>query len=69
MMNLRLSLAIAVAAAGVTFWVTRGEHVEAAAVMAPRFEVDPFWPKPLPNHWVTGSTNIDKSDGARTRLG
>src|SRR5690242_7926354 len=23
-------------------------------VMAPRFEVDPFWPKPLPNHWVVG---------------
>ena len=21
---------------------------------APIFEVDPFWPKPLPNHWVTG---------------
>ena len=25
-------------------------------VMAPRFEVDPLWPKPLPNHWVLGST-------------
>ena len=24
-------------------------------VQAPRFEVDPFWPKPLPNHWVLGS--------------
>ncbi len=24
--------------------------------MAPRFEVDPLWPKPLPNHWVLGST-------------
>ena len=23
--------------------------------MAPRFEVDPLWPKPLPNHWVIGS--------------
>ena len=22
---------------------------------APRFEVDPFWPKPLPNHWILGS--------------
>ena len=29
--------------------------VEAAAVQAPRFEVDPFWPKPLPNHWVIGA--------------
>jgi DNA-binding beta-propeller fold protein YncE len=24
-------------------------------VQAPRFEVDPMWPKPLPNHWVIGS--------------
>ena len=23
---------------------------------APLFEVDPFWPKPLPNHWVLGMT-------------
>ena len=22
--------------------------------MAPRFEVDPLWPKPLPNHWYIG---------------
>ena len=27
----------------------------AGAVRAPRFEVDPLWPKPLPNHWVLGS--------------
>jgi DNA-binding beta-propeller fold protein YncE len=30
--------------------------VEASTVQAPRFEVDPMWPKPLPNHWVIGST-------------
>jgi hypothetical protein len=30
--------------------------VEADAIQAPRFEVDPLWPKPLPNHWVIGST-------------
>ncbi len=24
------------------------------AVQAPRFEVDPLWPKPLPNHWLLG---------------
>ena len=24
-------------------------------VDAPYFEVDPFWPKPLPNHWLLGS--------------
>src|SRR5713101_7398424 len=26
------------------------------SVQAPRFEVDPLWPKPLPNHWILGST-------------
>ncbi len=25
------------------------------AKQAPRFEVDPLWPKPLPNHWVLGN--------------
>ncbi len=29
--------------------------VEAAGVQAPRFEVDPLWPKPLPKHWVIGA--------------
>jgi DNA-binding beta-propeller fold protein YncE len=29
---------------------------QATGVQAPRFEVDPLWPKPLPNHWVLGST-------------
>ena len=24
-------------------------------VQAPRFEVDPFWPKPMPNNWLLGS--------------
>ena len=27
-----------------------------AAVVAPKFEVDLTWPKPLPNHWVLGFT-------------
>ena len=26
----------------------------AQGAMAPKFEVDPYWPKPLPNHWVMG---------------
>ncbi|MGH9372319.1 MAG: hypothetical protein ACRD15_12370, partial [Vicinamibacterales bacterium] len=29
---------------------------QGGAVRAPRFEVDPLWPKPLPNHWLLGST-------------
>ncbi len=35
------------------------------AAEAPVFEVDPFWPKPLPNHWVLGSVvgvGIDSRD-------
>src|SRR5437870_7380453 len=34
----------------------RRAAIEAASVMAPRFEVDPLWPKPLPNHWLQGQT-------------
>jgi hypothetical protein len=30
--------------------------VQAAGMQAPMFEVDPMWPKPLPNHWVIGMT-------------
>ena len=25
------------------------------AAQAPRFEVDPLWPKPMPNRWILGS--------------
>ncbi|MCY3600753.1 MAG: hypothetical protein OXN85_12375 [Gemmatimonadetes bacterium] len=34
-------------------------------VEAPMFEVDPFWPKPLPEHWLLGSTigvGVDSRD-------
>ena len=36
-----------------------------ATVQAPRFEVDPLWPKPLPNHWLLGRTigvSVDSQD-------
>ena len=26
-----------------------------SSVQAPRFEVDPMWPRPLPNHWLLGN--------------
>jgi len=29
---------------------------QSQARVAPQFAVDPFWPKPLPNHWLIGST-------------
>ncbi|HWZ30499.1 MAG TPA: hypothetical protein VNX18_04165 [Bryobacteraceae bacterium] len=37
----------------------------AAGKVAPRFEVDPMWPKPLPNHWVMGNVigvSVDSND-------
>jgi hypothetical protein len=38
---------------------------KARTVRAPRFEVDPLWPKPLPNHWLLGMTIgvwVDEAD-------
>jgi DNA-binding beta-propeller fold protein YncE len=35
------------------------------AVRVPAFEVDPYWPQPLPNHWVLGSAigvGVDSRD-------
>src|SRR5262245_52155355 len=56
------------AACGVAQWAL-AKRVEAqgngGSTQAPRFEVDPLWPKPLPNHWVLGSTigvSVDAQD-------
>jgi len=41
------------------------KKAQAATAMAPRFEVDPLWPKPLPNHWILGQTigvSVDAQD-------
>jgi hypothetical protein len=38
---------------------------EAQSFEAPYFEVDPLWPKPLPNHWILGNAigvGIDSRD-------
>jgi NHL repeat-containing protein len=37
----------------------------AVRTQAPTFQVDPFWPKPLPNHWILGSVTgvaVDAQD-------
>jgi hypothetical protein len=55
---------IAVLAIGSTLVQTRAAGAD-AKVKAPRFEVDPLWPKPLPNHWVMGSVvgvSVDSND-------
>lgn len=57
-----------VAFASVFLWLA--QHVASAVaqqdlVEAPVFEVDPLWPKPLPNRWVLGSTigvGVDSRD-------
>jgi DNA-binding beta-propeller fold protein YncE len=39
--------------------------VSQQSVEAPRFQVDPFWPKPLPNGWVLGTVigvDVDAND-------
>jgi hypothetical protein len=35
----------------------------AQAPQAPTFQVDPFWPRPLPNHWLFGSITGIAVDG------
>src|SRR5579863_7530930 len=59
------SLALLAALATTYSALERRAVVEAAGVQAPRFEVDPMWPKPLPNHWVMGNTigvSVDARD-------
>src|ERR1700722_8212469 len=38
-----------------TLALSNRSAVHAATVLAPRFEVDLTWPKPLPNHWILGA--------------
>ena len=38
-------------------WLEQRAMAQAgSSVQAPRFEVDPMWPKPLPNGWYIGQT-------------
>src|SRR5499433_912380 len=62
-MKSKRNLAIGVAFLVVLTALAVGERIlekrsvaEAASVQAPTFEVDPLWPKPLPNHWLLGNT-------------
>jgi DNA-binding beta-propeller fold protein YncE len=54
-----LAIGLAVAFGGLGFAQIKFEQQANAAaekgVKAPAFEVDPFWPKPLPNHWLLGN--------------
>jgi DNA-binding beta-propeller fold protein YncE len=69
---MKRNLSILVATLGVIFALGVGSsllekkaRVEAAGVQAPMFEVDPLWPRPLPNHWLMGMTigvSVDAQD-------
>jgi hypothetical protein len=64
----RVSAGLAVVVALAVLGTAR-QGAEAQARQAPMFEVDPFWPQPLPNHWVTGSTiglSVDAQDNVWT---
>ena len=59
---LTLFVALGVGASLIESWAVAAEQ---AGVEAPLFEVDPLWPKPLPNHWLLGSTigvSVDSRD-------
>ncbi len=59
-------LALLVALGMAQSWLDKAAAAQGIAmVQAPRFEVDPFWPKPLPNNWVLGQViglGIDERD-------
>src|SRR5580698_8791800 len=69
MSYVRAGVFVLAAVVGTIGIVQKRAVVHAAGVMAPRFELDPFWPQPLPNHWVTGSTigvAVDAQDNVWT---
>ena len=69
MTRMKWGVVAAIVAIGVAALVAQsssnGSAKGATTNQAPIFEVDPLWPKPLPNHWVMGSTiglSVDAQD-------
>ena len=59
-----IALTAAIAALGIAQAMLDAKS-ETQMVMAPAFEVDPFWPKPLPNKWAYGNVigvGVDSRD-------
>jgi len=60
------ALAALIVALGVGQSVLQNKaDAQGRTVQAPMFEVDPLWPKPLPNHWLLGWTigvRVDEQD-------
>ena len=58
-----LCVAMLLAALAVRAQMTIVNPVQAAKAGAPQFQVDPFFPKPLPNNWLLGQVSglrVDK---------
>ena len=53
--GLALAAGIAALASGQAILQHKAE-AQGSSVIAPMFEVDPLWPKPLPNNWLLGWT-------------
>lgn len=69
-MTTRRNTLIIVSLVGAIALLGYGQNViesqaDAASQQVPQFEVDPLWPKPLPNHWLLGSAigvGVDSRD-------
>ena len=66
--NARIGIVLAASFAACalgSMMLDRAATLSATGVEAPRFEVDPLWPKPLPNKWILGQTigvSVDAQD-------
>src|SRR2546428_6706247 len=60
-----IGLGLAIGVGLVSMEPVAGPQKAEKRLVAPTFKVDPFWPKPLPDNWVTGEpggTCIDSQD-------
>ncbi len=63
--NYGATVVLAVAVVGCLWCAQARADDSVSSLKAPKFRVDPFWPKPLPDNWVTGEvggTCIDSQD-------
>ena len=51
-----MALAAGIVGLGVGQALLQQQAEAQSGVTAPMFEVDPLWPKPLPNNWLLGWT-------------
>ena len=60
-----LGAALVAASAAVAIWQVQVSPAQATGFGNPKFSVDPFWPKPLPNQWLVGQVAgvaVDRND-------